>query len=155
VVGLLILGIPGALINIPVICDLRETIKSKNQKLEQSTANDIASAVYNMGINFGESIAPIFGGYVTEKQSFSLAAIYTSIISLFFCIYFTDYNIHVIRQDIKHEQEQNINIRESLTRDDYNLNKRKQSHSVNLEFGGRFRSFSYSKKSSQRSSLIK
>jgi MFS family permease len=103
--GLFVLGIPGALINSPAICDLILILKDKT-KLEEAQVNDIASAIYNLALNFGEALGPAYGGYVTQNKNFETSAVYTSIISLFYSIFFFAFYF----RDIKYYLQKNVDI---------------------------------------------
>lgn len=91
VIGLIVLGFGGACITIPAIVDLMDTMKT-SLKIEEDTANDLSSAVYNLGINLGEAIGPAFGGTISNLYDFNHACGYTSLISLIFVTIFTFMN---------------------------------------------------------------
>ena len=85
------MGIPGATINVPAICDMIETLKTK-KNYDEETANNMASAIYKLGLNFGEVIGPIIGGYITNKRNFSTSCVYVSMINFMYCVIFGAYN---------------------------------------------------------------
>lgn len=96
IIGLVILGIPEALINVNSICDLNEYFKNSKLKIDEASANDLSSSIYNLGLNFGEAVGPIFGGYITEKYDFETSCVYTSLINLFYCGVFFLFNYKII-----------------------------------------------------------
>jgi len=98
-IGLFILGVPGAFINSPAICDLIVVLKRKTLH-EDAHINDMASAIYNLGLNFGEAIGPIFGGYLTENYSFPKSAECTSTIAICYTIFFFLINIKEIQNNL-------------------------------------------------------
>lgn len=99
IIGLFILGIPGALINSPAICDMIIILKNKTS-YDDAQVNDMASAIYNLGLNFGEAIGPTFGGYITENMNFATSAVYISLIALAYAVFFFLYNFNSIRTKI-------------------------------------------------------
>ena len=56
--------------------------------MDDSTSNDIASAVFNLGINVGDFIGPVYGGFVSSNFGFKYSNIYMSLIAFISCIYF-------------------------------------------------------------------
>jgi MFS family permease len=154
-IGLLILGIPGACINIPAICDLIDTLKKKNKNLDDNVANDMGSAIYNLGINFGEAAGPFLGGYITEKSSFKSSAIFTSFMALFYGVFFTYVNRHMLMKKFQGgEESERKSITRRLTDDGGDYYKAgKTENNMPIEYVGRYRSYSYSRRSSKRSSF--
>jgi hypothetical protein len=132
--------------------------------LDDVVANDMASAIYNLGLNFGETIGPTFGGFLTEKYDFQTSCVYTSLMTLAYCIFFAFINYENILKQLeegkKYINENAIkpllNVRKSLTddTDDYNYIKPDKINSER-KYVGRYRSYSYSNRSSRRSSYNK
>lgn len=161
-IGLVILGIPAALINVSSICDLIEFFKTSKLKMDDATANDISSAIYNLGLNFGEAVGPIFGGYVTEKIDFETSCVYTSLLNLFYCVFFFMINYQIIQNHFhgKFEpllDESTGSPRKLLTDDDtdYQVIKPKDRNYIDKDrqYVGRYRSYSYNSRGSKRSSI--
>jgi len=180
--GLLILGIPAATINVPAICDLIETLKNGKLKLDDNSANDMASAIYNLGLNFGESLGPTFGGYVAKKSDFQTSCIYVSLINLSYCIFFFMINYGLIQRQLEdakkasqmtqvttqisqvteiskvivNDKERKVEMKRQLM-DDYSEyyvpTVKIPQIDLDRQYASRFRSFSYSKRSSKRSSI--
>jgi MFS family permease len=157
--GLLLLGIPSAFINVPGICDLIDILKSENPNSDENVANDMASAIYNLGLNFGEAIGPAFGGYITEKFDFQTSCIYTSLFNLSLAIFFFAINYNIILTQLEEgkaagESKDEDGIKKGLTSDTDEY-KSIKGHKIDSErtYVGRYRAYSYSNRSSRRTSI--
>jgi MFS family permease len=93
ILGLVLQGLGTAAITVPGICDLIETLKLNEFNLEEIVSNDVASAMYNLAINCGEALGPLFGGYYTNKKGFQTCCVYVSFITFFFFMIFSIFNI--------------------------------------------------------------
>ena len=69
IIGLSGLGFGGAFISIPAVIDAIEILKNE-VGLNENSAQDYASATYNLGYFLGETIGPLFGGHLTQKFGF-------------------------------------------------------------------------------------
>jgi MFS family permease len=160
VIGLLILGIPSALVNVSAICDLIDLLKTNRLKLDENSANDMAAAIYNLGLNFGEAVGPIFGGYVTEKINFETSCAYTSVLNLIYGIFFLSMNYEVIKTQLHDNKAEAMiegstgSLRKTLT-DDYKDYQVSKGPVIDKDrpYAGRYRSYSYSSRGSKRSSF--
>jgi MFS family permease len=122
VIGLVLLGIPGALINIPALCDIIETLKLRYKYIDDASANDIASAIFNLSINMGEAIGPTLGGLITEFQDFGTSCVCISFIALGYCIFLYLVNFKSIKEykselkddKVKDEYEEQLILKQSL-----------------------------------------
>lgn len=167
IIGLTMLGVSGAAINVPAICDLIETLKASSMRMDHNQANDMASAIYNLGLNFGEAIGPAFGGYVTEKRDFQTSCVYTSLIVLAYCIFFTMINYQIIMKQLEdgklplregnEVETPEPGLRKMLTDDseDYQSIKGKVNIDLDRSYVSRYRAYSYSNRSSKRSSFTR
>lgn len=163
VIGLLILGIPSATIIIPAICDMIDNLKTKNN-LNENVANDTASAIFNLALNFGEAIGPVFGGYVTEKQSFQASCVYTSLIALAYAIFFFFVNYDTIlieleecKKETHNKEEHNRDsLKSKLTSDEDDYKKIRMSrHSHGSKRSiVKFRALSYTSVASRKVSSV-
>ena len=93
--GLALLGISGAFTCVAVIIIYGKIAKKINSELNENSINDISSAVFNLGINFGDFLGPVYGGFISTKYDFSYSNIYMSFIALcnfilFFIYYYQD-----------------------------------------------------------------
>lgn len=152
---MLLLGVTGAAINVPAIVDLMDFFKTR-MKLDEAQANDMASAVYNLAINFGEAIGPIFGGYVTNVSSFTTSCVCTGVLILGYTIFFgtTYYNLILEQiEECKREKELAANYKIRDGDDDfYTDNRLHTEKKIEKEYVGRYRARSYSNRSSARAS---
>ena len=69
IIGLAGLGFGGSFITIPAVIDAIIILKEE-LKINESSSQDYASAVYNLGYFLGETIGPLFGGHLTQKFGF-------------------------------------------------------------------------------------
>jgi hypothetical protein len=151
--GLMILGIPCAFINVPAICDMIDTLKSKKGYDEES-ANNLASALYNLAINLGESIGPTLGGYISNKRDFVTSCIYVSFLNLTYSILFCGYNFKSIIEYVLYNDKEIIPVDiVDLGGDFIQSTKTSRSQSIAKRYLGRGRS--YSRGSSMSRGLIK
>lgn len=131
VVGLVILGLDEALITIPSVEDFISTLTDE-LKTEKETANDLSSALYNLGINVGDSIGPIFGGYLTEISDFEHTCFFFSVFNIvLFSIFILSSLVIIKRQlillfnEVDPEERNTFDIVGSkLIRDDNDYNSK-------------------------------
>ena len=90
----------GACITIPGIVDLMDIMKNKLH-VDENSANDMASGMYNLAVNLGEAIGPILGGYFTNKNGFESACYSISTINLVFARCFFFYNWPYLKEEYK------------------------------------------------------
>ncbi len=69
IIGLAGLGFGGAFISIPAVIDAIEILKNE-VGLNENSAQDYASATYNLGYFLGETVGPLFGGHLTQELGF-------------------------------------------------------------------------------------
>jgi MFS family permease len=69
IIGLSGLGFGGAFISIPAVIDAIEILKNE-VGLNENSAQDYASATYNLGYFLGETVGPLFGGNLTQEFGF-------------------------------------------------------------------------------------
>ena len=100
--GLALLGTSGAFTCVAVIIQYGKIAQKVDNLLEESVANDIASAVFNLGINCGDFLGPVYGGFVNTKFGFKYSNIYMSVIAFIDCIYYYLYNRQTMN-DIFHD----------------------------------------------------
>lgn len=86
-VGLGGLGVAGALVSIPAVIDIIETMKNE-LGIEEHVAQDYSSAIFNLGYFFGETLGPLMGGYLTDQFNFEVACNYNSAFNFIFGISF-------------------------------------------------------------------
>ena len=96
ILGLSLIGASGAPINVPVIMLLGHFIKIIDNNIDDFTANDIASALYNLGLNIGDFSGPIFGGFISDTFGFQYSCIFTSFLNLILFIFYFGMYYNVI-----------------------------------------------------------
>ena len=99
--GLALLGSSGAFTCVAVIIQYGKIAKNVDKLIDDSTANDIASAVFNLGINFGDFLGPVYGGFVSTHFGFKYSNIYMSVIALINSIYYYLYYRELINDIIR------------------------------------------------------
>lgn len=100
IIGLGLLGASGATINVPCLMELGRILKKNDSTLDDYSANDISSAMYNFGVNIGDFVGPVFGGAVSEKYGFKYSCLYMSLISLFYTVLFGLFYFKQIYSDL-------------------------------------------------------
>ena len=99
--GLALLGASGAFTCVAVIIQYGKIAKNVDNLLDEFSANDIASAVFNLGINFGDFLGPVYGGFVSTNLGFKYSNIYMSVIAffdgIFYYIYYNQYLNDIIK----------------------------------------------------------
>jgi hypothetical protein len=121
----------------------------------------MASAIYNLGLNFGEAIGPVFGGYITEKYDFKTSCIATGFIALAYSIFFFAINYQKILLQLEegknphflNQKDSSLATKINTTDSDYQGIIRHGGEKIQKEYVGRYRAYSYSNRSSKRSSF--
>ena len=130
--GLALLGSSGAFTCVAVIIQYGKIAKNIDKNLDDSTANDIASAVFNLAINFGDFLGPVYGGFISTHFGFKKSNIYMSVMAFINSIYYYLYYRQLINEVIKdiyinglfkiryseedQEKSERIDIKESRSR---------------------------------------
>ena len=115
VIGLTGLGMAEALSTIPSVEDFMNTLRD-DLKIEETTANDLSSAIYNFGVNLGDSIGPVIGGYLTENNGFDRACFFISVINILWFFVFTLSSLKIIKKQISKKDEEEKNASKRRTR---------------------------------------
>ena len=99
--GLALLGASGAFTCVAVIIQYGKIAKNAENLLDEFSANDIASAVFNLGINCGDFLGPVYGGFVSTNFGFKYSNIYMSVIAfingIYYYIYYKQYLNDIIK----------------------------------------------------------
>ena len=140
ILGLALLGSSGAFTCVAVIIQYGKIAKTINPSLDDSIYNDIASAVFNLGINVGDFIGPVYGGFVSTNFGFKYSNIYMSIITFINCIYFYCYYRRSMNEVIK-----DIFVN-GFSKIRYSIEDEKKSERIDIK-ASRSRKSSISKKS--------
>ncbi len=151
IIGLSVVGAAGGFITVPGLIDLINTLKN-DLNIEEEASNDISSgnvlwyiniliAIYNLALNIGEALGPIYGGAFTHYYSFEKACYGMSAINLGYCIIFMFYT----SSQIKLKSKSCFLEKKDLDLDyDYKEFKSIRKRSENMEHHavGRYRAFS-------------
>lgn len=140
--GLALLGSSGAFTCVAVIIQYGKIAKSIDHSLDDSTSNDIASAVFNLGINFGDFLGPVYGGFVSTNFGFKYSNIYMSVIAFIDAIYYYFYYRQYMNDVIK-----DIFVN-GLSKIRYSAEEEKKSERLDIK-ASRSRKSSISKKSEE------
>lgn len=107
--GFFLLGFPSGCIDIPIMVDLKTTFQDK-YNYPDHLANDITSSIYTFANQLGESLGPMYGGYITHNYSFEFACIFTGLINLgFFLFFIYIYSKHMTINEMVSEEEDEYN----------------------------------------------
>ena len=93
---IIILGYAGYFVYVNYIKDSIPKIK-----IEEETANDLWSALYNFGVNLGDASGPLIGGFITEKKGFETACFYMSVANFSWFFVFIISSLKTIKEEIK------------------------------------------------------
>jgi hypothetical protein len=119
-----------------------DTLKDK-MGIDEENANNMSSAIYNFGINLGESVGPIIGGYITNVRSFEASCIVVGFISLTYLLLFLGYHHKNIKEYLEKPPEE-IDTHEHVILKSALISKMgSRASSINKEYVGRYRSYSY------------
>ena len=110
IIGLSLIGAGGPLIFILSLLELSKSLKNICGDYDQSTINDIASAINNLFISVGDLLGPIIGGFFSSHFSFQVSC--TVIFAIFF-IYFILF-ISLYNKDSKIEVDNSLSNNKSL-----------------------------------------
>ena len=80
IAGIAILGIGEAFTIVPIIPEMMDAVE------QQEKAHDKVSAIFNIAGGFGQIVAPLLSGWLTDKTGFNLSLDVWAIIVLSFLI---------------------------------------------------------------------
>jgi predicted MFS family arabinose efflux permease len=90
-IGLALIGGGGAPIFVPGLVSLTKSIKEITPDLDELSANDVASAIYNLTVAIGNFIGPIIGGYLSTRFGFKQSCLFISTFIFFYSIIYLMY----------------------------------------------------------------
>ena len=90
-IGLALIGGGGAPIFVPGLVSLTKSIKEIDPDLDELSANDVASAIYNLTIAIGNFFGPMAGGYLSTRFGFKQSCLIISTLIFFYCIIYLIY----------------------------------------------------------------
>jgi len=80
--------------------DLLTTLK-ETHKYPENLANDLTSAIYTFANYMGESLGPVYGGFITYNYNFEFSCILTGLLNFLFLFLFA-----FMTKSIKFKNEQ-------------------------------------------------
>jgi len=93
-VGLALIGGGGATIFVPGLASLTKSIKEIEPDLDELSANNVASAIFNLTIAISDFLAPMIGGYLSTcfgfKHNCLIISTFLFFYSIIYFIYFRE-----------------------------------------------------------------
>ncbi len=90
--GLMLLGFSAAMITIPLIPEVLESIEKKCPHLEGEELNNVISGYFNSCIGVGEALGPILAGILVESHGFRSCYDMTGTLVLIYTLLFFIFN---------------------------------------------------------------
>ena len=84
---------------IPGLVMLSRNIKKIDKKIDEMSANDIASAINNLCVELGDFLGPILGGFLTDKFGFQLCCFFVSMLGIFYSLIYIFFFYDRIKND--------------------------------------------------------
>lgn len=130
IIGFFMIGTGSVPVFIPGLVMLTKNIKKVDKKIDELSANDIASAINNLCVELGDFLGPIIGGYLTDKYGFKLCCCFVSGLGLIYATIFIFGFFQKIKNDIRRicrgknindNDEENSTENKIINNDDYNF----------------------------------
>ena len=126
--GLCIAGGAGGPIYVPGLINLSKYIRNHDPKIDDFSANDIASAMYMLVNNIGDFVGPTIGGFISSNLGFKYTCLIISIAIFLYLALFINFFKAVIKDELtKKTNVQLIEIKKEFenvpTDDANNLNR--------------------------------
>ena len=99
IIGFLMIGTGSVPVFIPGLVILSRNIKKIDKKIDEMSANDIASAINNLCVELGDFLGPILGGFLTDKFGFSVCCFLVSMLGIFYALIFIFFFFEKIKND--------------------------------------------------------
>ncbi|MCQ2819720.1 MAG: MFS transporter [archaeon] len=113
IIGLIGFGLSEGLVTI-ISVDQFIKVLERDCGINDGSENDIGSAIYNLGVNLGDFIGPVIGGFTTEKLKFQGCCYFQSGQNLFFLILYGSISFKSILKDICCQNEDENIIDEDI-----------------------------------------
>ncbi|MCQ2821645.1 MAG: MFS transporter [archaeon] len=113
IIGLILVGAAGGPINVPSII-IMENILKNEFGINEFVANDIASAIYNFGVNVGDFSGPVIGGTISDHWGFEKSCIVCSIVNLIFGLIYLFFFLNDIKKELNQIQNKNTKETENI-----------------------------------------
>ena len=98
--GLCLTGGAGAPINVPALLNLSKELKKLDPNLDEFTASDVASTLYTIVTDLGDSIGPFLGGFLSSRFGFKYCCLIISVCIFIFLVIFILYFFKEIKEGI-------------------------------------------------------
>ncbi|MCQ2819233.1 MAG: MFS transporter, partial [archaeon] len=95
--ALVAFGMAEGLVTILSVDEFIETIKTE-YNITNGTQNDLGSAIYTLGVNLGDCLGPIIGGFLTDKFNFEVCCYMVSTQNLIIFLIFFIASFNEIRR---------------------------------------------------------
>lgn len=100
IIGFFMIGTGSVPVFIPGLVMLSRNIKKIDKKIDEMSANDIASAINNLCVELGDFLGPILGGFLTDKFGFSICCFSVSMLGIFYASIFIFFFFGKIKNDL-------------------------------------------------------
>ena len=127
--GFIIKGLGQAPVFVPALVAITKKIRDIDNNIDELTANDISSAMYNLFINIGDFIGPVIGGFLSNRFGFNFC---NFVIALVMLIYTFIYGKHFY-ENILEDFHKNKDDSNKLIENDINSNYGKKNLNKSLE----------------------
>ena len=103
--GLSLIGASGVPIGVLSLMLLSDFIRIANPNIDEFSAYDISSAMYNFSFNIGDFLSPILGGFISTRFGFYYSCLFMAIMIFIYSILFYKYFYKEILEGIKNDKK--------------------------------------------------
>ena len=103
--GLSLIGASGVPIGVLCLMLLSDFIRIANPNIDEFSAYDISSAMYNFSFNIGDFLSPILGGFISTRFGFYYSCLFMAIMIFLYSILFYKYFYKEILEGIKNDKK--------------------------------------------------
>ena len=131
--GFIIKGLGQAPVFVPTLVAMTKKIKDIDSNVDELTANDISSAMYNLCVDVGDFIGPIIGGFLTNRFGFNFCNTVIAFVIGIYSFIFAKYFYKNILEELNKSGNRLIEMKEVNI--DKNNNKEKNDLNRSVEYG--------------------
>ena len=124
--GFVIKGLGQAPIFVPTLVAMTKKIKDIDNNVDELTANDISSAMYNLCVDVGDFIGPIIGGFLSNRFGFNFC---NFVVALVIGIYSFIFAKHFYKNILENLNKNDIDNLKEL--EEVNIDKNKEKNDLN------------------------
>ena len=106
--GLCLIGGVGGPLYVTGLINLSKYIRKIDPSIDEYTANDIGSAMYQFINNVGDFVGPVLGGFISKFLGFKYSCLIISILIFIFLGVFMNQFMDTIKNEFFKKQEMNI-----------------------------------------------